>query len=62
VPLLGGADSSDDEDAPVQDLLADPLTGLSLGAQALDAAAAAAGAQGVLVKDILSAEDELRVS
>lgn len=62
VPLLGGADSSDDEDAPVQDLLADPLTGLSMGVQGVDAAAAAAAsAQGVLVKDILSAEEELRV-
>jgi hypothetical protein len=47
----------------VQDLLAgDPLTGLSMAAQGVDAAAAAAGAQGVLVKDILSAEEELRVS
>lgn len=62
-PLLGGAVSSDDEDAPVQDLLAgDPLAGLSMAAQGVDTAAAAAGAQGVLVKDILSAEEELRVS
>jgi hypothetical protein len=60
--LLGGADSSDDEDAPVQDLLADPSMGLSVGAQAMEAAAAAAGAHGVLVKDILCAEHELRVS
>jgi hypothetical protein len=45
-----------------QDLMADPLLGLSAGALRMDAAAAAAGAQGVLVKDILSAEEELRVS
>lgn len=48
--------------SPVQDLMAEPLLGLSAGAQRMDAAAAAAGAQGVLVKDILSAEEELRVS
>lgn len=50
--------------------MAGPLVGLSAGgalglsgvALGQNAAAAAAGAQGVLVKDILSAEEELRVS
>lgn len=41
--------------------MSDPLLGLSAEPRRLDAAAAAAGAQGVLVKDILSAEEELRV-
>jgi len=59
---IGDASSSDEDDGPIQDLLAGGLSGLSAGARGLDSAAAAAGAQGVLVKDILSAEEQLRVS
>jgi hypothetical protein len=50
----------------LQDLMADPLLGLSaggaLGLSGVALGQNAAGAQGVLVKDILSAEEELRVS
>lgn len=59
---IGDASSSDEDDGPIQDLLVGGLSGLSAGARGLDTAAAAAGAQGVLVKDILSAEEQLRVS
>lgn len=50
----------------MQDLLADPLMmgggGRGMVGGSAAAAAGGGGAQGVLVKDILSAEEELRVS
>jgi hypothetical protein len=46
---------------PLMELSAGGALGLSGGPLGQNAAAAAAGAQGVLVKDILSAEEELRV-
>lgn len=54
----GAADDSDEDETQV---VTEPLPGFGVGRAGAAAVAGAAGAQGVLVKDILDAEQQLQV-